>query len=1137
MAKSKPEPSAPRPEAAVPVPDQAARDLIVHELDKSFLVEAAAGTGKTTCLVERMVSLIREGKCPVETMAAVTFTKKAAAELRGRFQVRLEQATASASGEQKKRLDAAIEHVERAFLGTIHSFCGRLLRERPVEAGVDANFRELDETEDAEQRAQAWVEHVARLTTGGDPLIGELRDLGVDLAQLKPAFERIAGYPDVDDWPAETVALPDPGPTVTALRSFVDHIKTLEPTLPRDYGNDKLIPMYRRLRRAVRHADLAHPAELLAVLEAFVKAGSDEPAEPAVVQKQWPQGKAQAQAEQEKWVRFGQNYAVPYVQALRRCRYALVMKAIRPALEIYDAMRRDAGFLNFQDLLLLAARMLRHNPAIRAYFRARFTHLLVDEFQDTDPVQAEVMMLLTADDPTETNWRRSRPVSGSLFVVGDPKQSIYRFRRADIVTYNEVKKIILATGGEVVSLTANFRAMAPIVEWVNASFSHRFPAEATEFAPQFAPLQVGRSEDRPGAIAGLYRLANKGAKKQDILAEESRVLAQTIRHALDSGRTVPRSKREQNQASEARPDDFLVVTRNTTNLSAYARELEALRVPHQVTGGTTLNELPELALLAKCLRALVRPDDPVALVGAMRSELFGISDAALYELKRAGGKLSFLEALPATGISAENLTAIGDAFRRLKLYFTWLDQLPAAASIEKIAGDLGLLARACAAAGGEVRAGSLAKALELIRSAQATHVSMLDLLEYVERLVTGELKHDGIPVRPIEGSVVRLMNLHKVKGLEAPIVFLADPTGNYEHAIDLHIDRAGESVRGYMAVIEPRQEGSYARPRMIAVPTDWPRQEEAESDFQRAETDRLLYVAATRAGTCLIVSERGKLPNENPWRPLVEKLADREAHQGPSEQRPPSRPSVSVSLADALNAQAELAERWSKLRKSSINIRAIKEYALAGEGGPAESGPPEVMHVPVSVEEGPENERSDETGVEWGEDVHKLLEATMRRPAADLKSLARSLTREREQVDDEDARVQALLDCVSSVHESDIWKRAQKAKHVLPEVPLMMLARGADEQPGTAPLLLRGVIDLAFREESGWVIVDYKTDQLKGKSLEMLVEHYRPQVQKYAEAWAELINESVHEFGLFFTRANRYERLNSPSPEAVKMGT
>ena len=230
------------------------------------------------------------------------------------------------------------------------------------------------------------------------------------------------------------------------------------PSLPSESGNDRLIPQYRRLLRAVRQTDFETPADLLGVLAPFVSSSRDEPSEPSVVQKQWPGGKAQAEAERARWIAFGQHYATPYVQALRRARYRVVLNALRPAVLVYDRLRQEGGWLNFQDLLLAAARLLRESAAIRQYFRKRFTHLLIDEFQDTDPIQAEVMLLLTADDPSETDWRRCRPVAGSLFVVGDPKQSIYRFRRADIVTYNEVKRIIESTGGTVVSLTANFRS-------------------------------------------------------------------------------------------------------------------------------------------------------------------------------------------------------------------------------------------------------------------------------------------------------------------------------------------------------------------------------------------------------------------------------------------------------------------------------------------------------------------------------------------------------------------------------------------------------------------------------------------------------------------------------------------------------
>ena len=203
-----------------------------------------------------------------------------------------------------------------------------------------------------------------------------------------------------------------------------------------------------------------------------------------------------------------------------------------------------------------------------------------------------------------------------------------------------------------------------------------------------------------------------------------------------------------------------------------------------MTGGTALNELAELPLLCACLRALVRPDDPIALVAVLRSELFGVSDSALYQFKRAGGRFSFRQPIPPSGLSPEHAEAIGDALRRLDRYLGWLDSLPAVTAIERIADDLGLPARACAAPGGDVRAGSLAKVIELCRCVQHEHLSIVDMVEYLERLVTADEKYDGISVRPPAAPVVRLMNLHKVKGLEAPVVFLADPTGNYEHPIE-----------------------------------------------------------------------------------------------------------------------------------------------------------------------------------------------------------------------------------------------------------------------------------------------------------------------------------------------------------------
>ena len=180
--------------------DQDQRDLILKDLDSTMLVEAAAGTGKTTSMVGRMVNLLAEGRCAPDTLAAVTFTRKAAAELRTRFQVELEKAYRQAKQPKRSRLAHALAAMDRCFIGTIHSFCGRLLRERPVEAGVDVAFREIDEVEDTLLRQDAWSQYVASLYAEDHPILTELEELGLEIGSLQDAFIRFADYPDVQEW-------------------------------------------------------------------------------------------------------------------------------------------------------------------------------------------------------------------------------------------------------------------------------------------------------------------------------------------------------------------------------------------------------------------------------------------------------------------------------------------------------------------------------------------------------------------------------------------------------------------------------------------------------------------------------------------------------------------------------------------------------------------------------------------------------------------------------------------------------------------------------------------------------------------------------------------------------------------------
>ncbi|MBU4194792.1 MAG: UvrD-helicase domain-containing protein, partial [Actinobacteria bacterium] len=510
------------PAAPAGLPDAGQRELVRKELDRNIMVEAAAGTGKTTCMIDRMVALLDCGRCEdIRTLAAVTFTRKASAELRSGFQVRLEKAARDSSGDREENLGRALAGVEQCFIGTIHSFCARLLRERPVEAGVDIAFEDIDEAADARLRSEAWAEYTSGLYVR-DPggILDGLERYGMHLGDLEGAFIRFAEYPDVDEWPLGEVEadLPGVSEALREMEEYVAHMRALAPLLPDDTGNDTLIDEYRRLPRVLAHCtpeQLQQPARFMEVLSRFNRGVT-------LVQKVWTRDEAftreEAKAERARWEGFRESVARPLVDAWLEKRYELALRVMFAAREVYDEARRERGVLNFQDLLMKAAGLLRENPNVREYFRKRFTHILVDEFQDTDPIQAEIFLLLTAGDTREKDWRECRPRPGSLFVVGDPKQSIYRFRRADIVIYNEVKRIIREDGLEA-RLSVNFRSVGDIIDWVNGVFEpygeddesprgsmRRFPARGSDESPGYVPLDEGRAGGSAGDLSGVYSL-------------------------------------------------------------------------------------------------------------------------------------------------------------------------------------------------------------------------------------------------------------------------------------------------------------------------------------------------------------------------------------------------------------------------------------------------------------------------------------------------------------------------------------------------------------------------------------------------------------------------------------------------------
>ncbi len=1144
----------------VSLSDQAERDLIASALDCNMLVEAAAGTGKTASMVRRMVALLKTGRCPhIRHLVAITFTRKAAAEIRSRFQVALEREVREARGRERESLERALAEVEQCFMGTIHSFCARLLRERPVEAGVGLSFREMDEREDARLREEAWELFAAHLTAHDpDGLREALRRVGMRLSDLRDSFLRhFAEFPDVEEWP---LALPEDGESILQdarrkLENYIAHMKVMRERLPQDHGNDELIPRYLRLPRVVSHHRLDDPRELTSVLEHFDR-------KVRVVQKVWKTGRGlteeDAKREQTRWDEFRKEVAVPALNYWRAKRYAAAMPVLQAAREVYDSLRLERERLNFQDLLIGAARLLRDHPDVRRGLQRRYSHILVDEFQDTDPVQAEVVFLLASSDVHEKDWRRCVPRPGSLFLVGDPKQSIYRFRRADISTYNEVKSLLSEHGGLVVNLHANFRSVPTLLQWVNDVFSPRegpglpeedpirFPAVETETSPAYVGLVPARISQGSEFFQGVFRLTVPGdlERKEDSLAYEAERIARFINAACQGAIKLPRTPEELTAGYDVnpRPSDFLILTYETGDLEIYAEKLREYGVPHQVTGGEALNCVPELEMLYLCLRAVLKPEDQVALVALLRSELFGFSDSELYTYKKQGGVFSFRAPVPDV-LPGDLADRFRITYQKLVNYRRWLLSMPHAAALERIASDLGLFASASLRPGGSIQAGGLAKALELLRQARADILTTSQLLEFLERLVKSEEKHDGVPALSEEPPSVRVMNLHKAKGLEAAVVFLADPYGDFRHPAIRHIDRSSDRIRGYMAVYRDHEAGGG---KLLACPWNWESLACREEEFLKAEKLRLRYVASTRAAAACIVTRKEKRDHRNPWRHFgkyLERAAELpELEVGPRQERRRRM----IDLPGIEDAQRDLSERLTNCLEPTYQVIGAKSMALSSwrisedraETSGETWGIEELVNLPESgfteqgfawesplatetsrgkvVEEGAE-------GLEWGEVMHSLLRVAAMGSVGELESFAAELLQERGMDPGLARRAVKLAERMLS---SNLWKRAQESSRCLSEVPFHFF----DARALPVPTLIRGVIDLAFREAEGWVLVDYKTDRDPQGDYRRLALKYAPQLQIYKRAWEEITGEPVKESLIYMVEADRLFRIACERP-------
>ena len=1132
--------------------DRASRRLVEARLDLNLFVEAGAGSGKTESLARRMAAGIVSGRYSVQEMAAVTFTRKAAAELRGRFQKVLEQRLPAATGETRQRIETALASLDHLFAGTIHSFCAHLLRERPVEAGIAPGFSELEEDDNEAFQQQAWRDYLSMLRGTGSPLLAQLQQAGVGAKDLDRAFEIVCTFDEVE-FASDLVPMPDARARWDEVKAFEKALKAIMPSPPNPDAKCETLRKARNFVRLLRVAAPDRPGTLAAALAVWD--GDIDP-----TPKWWIEGRKQGQELKPKLVALISNFrdatVVPFLTGWRAYLYGLATTVLTDARRFARDERRRALALNFTDLLVSAARLLRDNAAVRHAMQRKYRWLLVDEFQDTDPIQADVMLLLAADEHVDSPIADPYALSmrpGALFVVGDPKQSIYRFRRADIDVYNRVRGVIDRNGGNVVSLTTSFRARPALCEWNNGAFGRLLPAKGTPHQAGFSPLEPDPDWKPTGRSArgerGLRRLTVPSqVEKKDLQVWEAGAIARYIKAEVSAGR--------------AAWSDFLVLTRKKRKrLTAYAEALRALDIPVDIPGDGAFGQSPHVGAVIKLLRVLGDPADAVALVGVLRGPLFGISDRELFEHRQAGGYFSIPFAPRAQGAGEDDKgarTKVEEALEQIGAFLRLTRSLPLPAAEERILDDTGVVALAAASAPNAEPAAGVLQIVDLVREVSERGGTLALAAEALEDAAESE-RAQSTALKPGRRDVVRVMNLHKAKGLEARVVFLADPFGGpRSHDVRVRIVRDGSVARGYLAI---RRDINEFASEVVAVPAGWEKHQEAEAAYVLAEETRLLYVAATRARELLVVSgwAGASKDTRRPWAALEPFLAEATELDVPPQPATTSKANTDVSARTRQKASEQRARQFERAKAASWDVtsmtggekareregqdeaRGAVPPADAGEGRDAtaatassERGGDRVP--PADAEDGgdatadtaPPGRGGDpvrraDAGAGWGSLVHGLLEHAGRHPDAsrdEFERLAKWLVFESPELV---PVVPQAVDLVMQIVSAPWWREVVARGGVRAEVPFAVRI-GPGESLGTVaagsvPTLLQGVIDLVHRTDGGWGILDYKTD-LADEAAGLLARH-GAQVRTYRAAWERATGEKVTSLGIAAVRAGR----------------
>lgn len=1012
--------------------DEAVRARIADELDRSFALVAGAGAGKTSVLVERIVHALGRGCAPTR-VAAITFTEKAASELIERVRDGLEGALEGARTPRERRgLEEAIASFDELTLSTIHSFCADLLRREALAAGWAPEV-ELDASAPLVERAyEAWRRSLdARLTDEQAVTLRlHARERSYrwggsihDMAMAHVANRDLAAHTEAPG----PLDLEAQGALARASCEAILEARTLcqAPETCKLYG--KAAPTLRRIEALLER--LEDPATLaLVLLEVELpKTGRSGR------KGDWRgDGKAEFNEALDALRQWQEELQSARMAQLHHELSSSIVEELLPAIA---SARAQAGVADFSDLLFESAQLLAQDPRARARLAARFDMIFIDEVQDTDPIQAEVAALLTRPDDAEGPWDATPPLPGRLFAVGDPNQSIYRFRRADIATWRALQDLI-ARDGEVLRLEQNFRSVPGIVRWVNATFA-QLPDGSSQ-----APYRP------PAALDPIVQLEPGGLPQEQALARHL--------HELVS-RSAPIVDRHTGQLRPIRWGDVMILLPSWMRASRIQDHLAALGVDVIVEGGRSFFERDEVRFALAALRAIDDPFEGVAITATLRG-VFGFDHEALASHRADGGSWSHAITDQPEGPIAQAL----EVLRRLH-------EERSERSLVELLDELLWVSRAeivwAMMARGRAALANLDKLRTIIRELELAARTPGEVLEQLEEMASGGVEE--LVIHDEDLDAVRITTYFKAKGREAPLVALLHADRQIRVPDAIPVREAGELV---------------ARASKEVAPLRWDEFHDDEKEELREERRRWMYVACTRARDQLVIvpHEKSNLLEQDVKRGLIDE-AEGLDHDSVVELEGGAQ--VAVRHAQALAAPP-------RIRETFPGRDALVDALLEG-GAPPLAPPPEELHdtqqaraiadarrastrwraVVDSTWKEP-SEFSEGIGLRAGALVHQVLEhLDLSRPCDELVTEARHLCEGLARGKGLEAQtIAACGDVLEAILTHPIMERARQAPERWREVPFTR-----ESEDGSR---VSGRIDLCFPlddERRRWMIVDWKS--------------------------------------------------------------